>query len=1238
MGGKEFSASTQELFDNCRKGNHDKVVQWLQHKTKKSVLKILRPSTPSAGWLTNFRDPSTGYTALHWAALNGHFPVVRTLVEHDNQLITAKDRRGCLPLHLAAWNGYCQIVEYFLQNDVSIIDETNNSKESPLHLASQHGYGKVVASLLQRHANARLRNARFETALDIAARTGKDNVCRLLICHCPELALQSAAECSRADNKTISQHVVYPLHVAARHGHIECLKVLCESGFNVNYVTEEGTALHVAALFGQVEAVKLLLRNGVDIAVKDSRGKTVLDKLEEHENQKTDLTQLIQSREGWAECRRLIEESVKTRSIAMEPRQEKEVIWRTLPENSHAANHLSPGSKRDSTETAGSHNGIYYPPSMTVEHVTVHDHDGASTNHVSTLSLCTTNNNSDANMTLNDSLTDNASGSVSPSVASISSQHTRIVPKFPVTSPNAKGRHSSARRFGNSVPINGVEPKIAAGSSLTVTETSCTYLPPPNYDTWHSKQAAGEAPVISQAHISHIYRNLPQVYDNAPLGNHRRWDHECKQHHPGHTHPRSQSDASVNPPAASNSVGFAQGRTTVRTNHGLREDGTQTIGSVKLPPQRPTILNNVFPATIPEKPEKSPSPVGLPPKPTFVNTSKSIEFDQNPKRTSSRTSVTFASFTLDRAHSPDRKDHLTALNGKAPLALPEELGGSTCTSIMSMSPERVLNPVDERLRGSMTTTSEDRTLISMHEEFTSPSDEYDERVLEMVNKDGAPMVKSPSTLSTGKSTPSGGTVISPSTTGQSSCSLPQISRFSSSSVSPTGAGISEIVEQSDSSPNFVVSLRDKHKQRNSTASSQRSEDMDQLDEWKKIEEILCAIRRDSLFADASNNQVAVSVKNRKSQALTLQLTSNNQPATPPATANDVNTNVFSYPSESEDLSKASRSGSSKVPLTEVAKWLNSSVGLPLARSIETATLFERNGYDAVRFMSATLTKHGMSEIGVDKSIQHQILLFLDSQPFASIPTIHEFEYASDWLSSLQLIDHLGSFAKQNLTLTKAVKNANLSTSELKKMGIDLPGHLERILRSLRSTGDRSNFSSMSTLLPESNKTRSTSTLNTESTHVKEASPASDHASKWEEKTSLLLYKCAPYSAHYLGSAEISNVEGAEDCRRAMNALKSRIRQIAKVPQVLLELSVGGVNVLDPSTNRLTVQHEISRIQVVCQDELDLNCFAYIFQDGDKNFCHVYCVLTAEMARDIIMTLGHAFNLAYNMALGNTGAH
>jgi hypothetical protein len=149
MGVREFSVSTQEFFDFCRTGNFDKASHWIQNKTKKSKLNFLRPTTPNVGWLTNLRDPTTGYTALHLAALNGHHNICKILIEQDGQLTSAKDRRGCLPLHLAAWNGHSSVVQYLIEADSSTIDEINNAKESSLHLAAQHGHGKVVATLLQ---------------------------------------------------------------------------------------------------------------------------------------------------------------------------------------------------------------------------------------------------------------------------------------------------------------------------------------------------------------------------------------------------------------------------------------------------------------------------------------------------------------------------------------------------------------------------------------------------------------------------------------------------------------------------------------------------------------------------------------------------------------------------------------------------------------------------------------------------------------------------------------------------------------------------------------------------------------------------------------------------------------------------------------------------------------------------------------------------------------------------------
>jgi len=1222
MGGKELSVSTQEFFGFCRKGSFEQASQWINQKTKKSKLNFLRPTTPNVGWLANLRDPTTGYTVLHFAALNGHMEIVQLLVEQDGQLLTSKDRRGCLPLHLAAWNGHNQVVQYLLEAEISTIDTVNNAKETALHLAAQHGHGKVVAILLQKQANPRLRNARFENPLDIAARTGKENVCRLLICHCPELALQSAAECSRADNKTISQHIVYPLHVAARHGHIECLRVFCESGFDVNYVTEEGTALHVAALFGQVEAVKLLLKYGVDHRIKDSQGKTVLEKLEEHETQKaTDLTQIIQSREGWSECRRLIEQYIKGVKPEINGNQieseDKEVVWRTLPENSLAVNNQNSHTSSQRISSTSSNGGIYYPPSMTVEHV-VFDND--DDNHASTITLST--NPQDLNTSFNESSggeNQSNSSSISPSVNSTSS-HVKVIPKFPVTSPNAKTRHANTRRFGNPVTINGVEPKLV---QLPLNnESPCTYQPPPQYETWLQVQNRGASYDninlgTSNGSLNHSYRNIPQPYDNAPLESHRRWEHACQNH---------GVKNEQKPGFKNGTVGVSNGKNYSKSNQVIREDGTQTIPAVKLTPSRPTILNGIFAQTILEHPERSELPPTLPPKPRLKD-SKSTEFS-HPHRS---TGVTFASSTLDRSISPDRAKSKD-LQGKAPLALPEEIGGSTCTSLVSNSPERILNPIDERLRRSITTNSEDRTLISMHEDYLPKfeKNKLDSTMDKSTHSLASGNIMSPNSVGKPTSSAASGNITSPqSDTVESSCSLPQISQLSSSSS--TRPCSSEMLDKSDS-PNAAVVLRDKTKPRLPSQPSTIAE-IDQVEEWKKIEEILSAIRRDSFFAETNNSQVAVSVRNRKSQALTLQLSSVN-----PTSARQSN---LSYPSEPEDLKNMldrPLKDSKQKARNEIEEWLNTRVGLPMARSAEISTILNRNGFDQAKFLKGSLSHQAMTEMEIDKSIQHQISIFLQEET-CQIPSIEEFDYASDWLSALQLIDYLEFFAMKDLTQVKKIIANDITKVDLKLMGISLIGHIERIQKSLHIGNQSTTSSSFS--IPQSSANSSSakiqsssSTLHHDETSEEKSDP--ENSAKWEEKTELLLRKFASYSAHYLGSAEISNVEGAEDCRRAMNVMKSRIRQINKVPQVLLEISVNGVNVLDSTSNRLTVQHEISKIQVVCQDELDLNCFAYIFQDGEKNFCHVYCVLTAEMARDIIMTLGHAFNLAYNLATGNAG--
>ncbi|CAJ0609663.1 unnamed protein product [Cylicocyclus nassatus] len=316
MGVRELTPAQLEFFEACRRGDVEKIRNCITSKKSKkprTPLNFLRTALPSLGWLASSKDPSTLYTPLHTAALHGHYQVCKILLESDKLLCSARDKRGCIPLHLASWNGHYEAVKLLCESDPSSVDAVNNAQESSLHLAAQHGHDLLVRVLLEHHADPRIRNARFETPLDVAARTGHAVVCKILVAFCPELTLQSAVDCSSTgESGQIRAPVVYPLHAAARHSHIQCLQILRLGGFDIDFVTDEGSALHVAAMFGQVEAVKYLTNEGINPHVRDSKGRTALELLREHEQHRTsDLTHIIQSREGWSECRQIIEGYIK---------------------------------------------------------------------------------------------------------------------------------------------------------------------------------------------------------------------------------------------------------------------------------------------------------------------------------------------------------------------------------------------------------------------------------------------------------------------------------------------------------------------------------------------------------------------------------------------------------------------------------------------------------------------------------------------------------------------------------------------------------------------------------------------------------------------------------------------------------------------------------------------------------------------------------------------------------------
>ena len=124
---------------------------------------------------------------------------------------------------------------------------------------------------MQARASTHMRNTRHETPLDIAARLGRTAHTRILVNHSPSVVLSSASDalpdCSIDAVESAKEGVIaacYPVHAAAKNGHVETLELLLSAGFDVDFVTETGSALHCAALHGRLDCVRALLANGAD--------------------------------------------------------------------------------------------------------------------------------------------------------------------------------------------------------------------------------------------------------------------------------------------------------------------------------------------------------------------------------------------------------------------------------------------------------------------------------------------------------------------------------------------------------------------------------------------------------------------------------------------------------------------------------------------------------------------------------------------------------------------------------------------------------------------------------------------------------------------------------------------------------------------------------------------------------------------------------------------------------------
>nr|XP_037277637.1 LOW QUALITY PROTEIN: ankyrin repeat and SAM domain-containing protein 1A-like [Rhipicephalus microplus] len=1157
----------QELLEASRNGNLAVVERILSQRAKKTgPLASLR-----RGPGTNAHDPS-GYTSLHHSALNGHREIVALLLDHEASA-NAVDGRGCTPLHLAAWTGNLDVVRLLLERGPSVADpnHVNQEHETALHFAAQYGHAAVVALLLARGAEPGLRNVRGESPLDLAAQYGRLDSVELLV----------SAQAHSLQRLATAHHS--PLHLAARNGHRQVVRLLLDRGFPVNCRTDNGTALHEAATFGKLDVVRLLLDYGVDVDLRDAQNRRATDVLEElNTGIAKQARDMIRER---AEADSGGSADASPRSISPPPAfaspAPRPVQSSGLPRRNSAGlggsqdmlldMHASRHAKRPSLGDVARASSLR-PLDDHHHHRSTGNGGGGLVLSLSPAELAqvpppaffTSARSFDEESTTTSTAGWNANTTSSSGYLPMSALHHQQGTKpLPPAKPPRRSVACSPGVYEQLCLATTGGPQRRRRLSSGDSRSSAEYVDMrPNASAaqqqqqQQQQQQAQQQPPHLDNHSDASSRlcELSSLYDQAAS--------ECLQQQGGRApqHTRSASDNTGAP---------SDERPASLALH------SSSSGSKRATVQIPLSPSHYDQPPTPEFPPPSPGTAesGIHSKMRPLSREYVVQQQRRRRLGSDGSGSRRSSRDVDTL--TDEDELLLELNGG-------DAPSSTATLIVSSSSssqppasgivEEIVeeNPFAGLCRGS------------------SKTDE--------------PQSTAPAATEPGRPRPGPKPAPPPRKRG------PPVRHHCSKSTK-------------DGEP-----AEETRRQQEHTASP-----FDENAEWAEIADIMASfgsgIARESIFARDLEEEFA--------RTLTRQ-----------------------------HKKKSETNGSTSSCPENIEHWLQD-LGLP-----EYANLLLVNGYDDVRFLGGGLVEdQDLLDMGVSNAEHRRLMVESAAQ---KLPPVPRLEPGSDpgldaWLDSIGLGCYAQRFRDNGLgSLDRCRQIWELELNTVLEIG--KLGHQKRILASL---GERANNSYADLdeldlglsklnmglrelgvedddrLAPSSLRIRPPTQLMSDPGRSPAShSTASTAAAQWRHDPELLINGSCEYTAHYLGSTLVKELQGTESTRQSIHKLKTSTRKMGKVPCVLLSVSHRGVKFVDAVTKRPVCEHEIRNIHCACQDAEDLTHFAYITKEHQTNhhYCHVFCAQTMELATEIILTLGQAFEVAYQLALrgqsgnGTVGGH
>lgn len=219
---------------------------------------------------------NSGTTALHWAARNNHYDMLKVMIEKGVDVNITEDspaNPGNTPLHTACIYGNAEAAKILEENgaDDSI---QNVDGEIPAHFAVMKK--KAGGDLKQEERAAVIKELRN---IDIARNDGKTPLMLLQYMDINTnmallpLFLEKGADVNHIDNNGNTALIINTQNFCYKG----VVKELVRAGADINVCNNSGdSALHYALRYGNQEVARFLLKKGADYNKADNQGITPL--------------------------------------------------------------------------------------------------------------------------------------------------------------------------------------------------------------------------------------------------------------------------------------------------------------------------------------------------------------------------------------------------------------------------------------------------------------------------------------------------------------------------------------------------------------------------------------------------------------------------------------------------------------------------------------------------------------------------------------------------------------------------------------------------------------------------------------------------------------------------------------------------------------------------------------------------------------------------------------------------